>query len=508
MFALDWTYGRVLAIHTTPRGASYRGSAETFLRGRPLNVTDVDFGPDGAMYLITGGRKTQSALYRIEYVGPPVDESPRTEQQRARIAYSRQARKLRKRLEELHGLTSEGAVEIAWPLLDHPDPAIRHAARIAVEHQPVDRWQERALQEERITASLTSLMSLAAEADSKTLGRIIARLNEIPLKDLAESNKWTALRTYQICLDRGVRLGNGIQDAVISKIDSVYPDPSPAVNLLSSKLLARLNSPSVVSKTLALLDETDEQAAKLHYLFILGNVKNDWTNELRQNYLRQLRGMRDFRGGEGMPGFIARITAQAMSVLKGDELAKAVSFLKQDTSLEEPVVASDRKLVRRWTTDELLAAIRQDSGQVDFERGSTMFAVAQCVLCHRMGNRGSAIGPDLTSVAARFSTRDLLESTIDPSKVVAEQYQSDVITTIHGKVINGRIVPSGDYRSPTLRIATDPLDPAKTIAIIKSEIESHTRSPISRMPEGLLDTLRQEEILDLIAYIRSGGNGQ
>ena len=69
LFILDWAYGRILAVHCLPHGAGYLCDAETFLKGRPLNVTDLDFAPDGSMYLITGGRKTQSALYRIRYTG-------------------------------------------------------------------------------------------------------------------------------------------------------------------------------------------------------------------------------------------------------------------------------------------------------------------------------------------------------------------------------------------------------------------------------------------------------
>ena len=61
LFILDWTYGRILAVHLRPRGSTYMGSAEVFLRGQPLNLTDLDFGPDGALYFVTGGRKTQSA---------------------------------------------------------------------------------------------------------------------------------------------------------------------------------------------------------------------------------------------------------------------------------------------------------------------------------------------------------------------------------------------------------------------------------------------------------------
>jgi len=504
LFALDWTYGRVLAVHATPRGASYSCRAETFLRGRPLNVTDLAFGPEGAMYLITGGRKTQSALYRIKYVGPRIDKPPLTPQQRARIAHAREARQLRRALEELHA-PDKRAVEFAWPFLDHPDPVIRHAARIAVEHQPVEDWQTRALNEDRLTASLTALMSLAAGAESNLLPKVVARLNEISLKQLTTSNKWTALRVYQISLDRRASLEGAAKQAVASNLDAIYPDRSTRVNLLLSKLLARLDAASVVSKSLDLLDRADNQAEKLHYLFVLRNFNSGWTAGFRQRYLQHLRDMHRFRGGEGMPGFISRITDEALSHLKGDELANAKNFLERDVSSNEVVTNSNRKLVRRWTTNELLAAMKKNNGPADLARGHKTFAVARCVLCHRVGDRGQAVGPDLTSVAARFSTQDLLESILKPSKVVAEKYQSDVVTTVTGRVITGRIVQSGDYRLPTLRISTDPLDPSKVVEISKSEIESHARSPVSRMPQGLLDTLEANEIVDLVAYIRSGG---
>ena len=70
-YALDWSYGRVLAVHLTPRGASYSATFEHFVASRyplrrsrdlPLNLTGAVVGPDGALYLVTGGRDTAVAL--------------------------------------------------------------------------------------------------------------------------------------------------------------------------------------------------------------------------------------------------------------------------------------------------------------------------------------------------------------------------------------------------------------------------------------------------------------
>src|SRR5206468_5582350 len=99
LFVLDWAYGRILAVHLTPRGAGYRAAAETFLKGRPLNVTDLAFGPDGALYLVTGGRKTQSALYRVAYTGPVVAEQPASSHETACLKHANEVRQLRLKLE-------------------------------------------------------------------------------------------------------------------------------------------------------------------------------------------------------------------------------------------------------------------------------------------------------------------------------------------------------------------------------------------------------------------------
>src|SRR5581483_11820633 len=69
LFAQDWAYGRLFAVHITPEGSTYTAQAEVFLKGKPLNLTSMAFGRDGAMYFITGGRGTQSGLYRVSFVG-------------------------------------------------------------------------------------------------------------------------------------------------------------------------------------------------------------------------------------------------------------------------------------------------------------------------------------------------------------------------------------------------------------------------------------------------------
>lgn len=69
LFLADWSEGRILNVRLKPRGAGYIADSEVFLKGQPLNVTDLDVGPDGAMYFCTGGRGTAGGVYRVIYKG-------------------------------------------------------------------------------------------------------------------------------------------------------------------------------------------------------------------------------------------------------------------------------------------------------------------------------------------------------------------------------------------------------------------------------------------------------
>jgi len=69
LFLADWSEGRILNVRLKPRGSGLIADSEVFLKGQPLNVTDLEIGPDGAMYFCTGGRGTAGGIYRVIYKG-------------------------------------------------------------------------------------------------------------------------------------------------------------------------------------------------------------------------------------------------------------------------------------------------------------------------------------------------------------------------------------------------------------------------------------------------------
>jgi putative heme-binding domain-containing protein len=89
---------------------------------------------------------------------------------------------------------------------------------------------------------------------------------------------------------------------------------------------------------------------------------------------------------------------------------------------------------------------------------------------------------------------------LDPSKSISDQYAAVEIRTNDDRIVIGRIV---DLNNDQVMVNTDMLNPGSTVTVDRKNIESMKNSKISMMPSGLLDTFKEDEILDLMAYILS-----
>jgi putative heme-binding domain-containing protein len=178
-----------------------------------------------------------------------------------------------------------------------------------------------------------------------------------------------------------------------------------------------------------------------------------------------------------------------------------VKFAAVDPAAAMPA----RPFVKKWTVDELVSELDNRLEHRDFEKGRALFSAANCFKCHRVRLEGGSTGPDLSMVAGRFNNRNLLESIIEPSKVISDQYEKMQFQMVDGRVIEGRVI---NLNGDNLMVLTNMFDPDSMVAVKRSEVEVSQVSKTSMMPEGLLDTLSKEEILDLMAYLKSGGNPQ
>ncbi|MDZ4290159.1 MAG: c-type cytochrome, partial [Prosthecobacter sp.] len=142
-------------------------------------------------------------------------------------------------------------------------------------------------------------------------------------------------------------------------------------------------------------------------------------------------------------------------------------------------------------------------GGRNFANGRNCFGAVGCFACHRFNFEGGAVGPDLTSVSGKFGPKDLLESVLDPSKEISDQYGSMVFTMKDGTVVMARIM---NLKEDTLMVNTNMMDPNAIQSLKRGNIASIEPSKVSMMPPGLLNMLKEEDILDLMAYLLSKGD--
>jgi putative heme-binding domain-containing protein len=473
-------------------------------------VTDLDFAPDGSMYAITGGRQTQSALYRIRFTGEhDAGELSTTDGRKSAMAAA-QARERRRELEallETNTLTA-GEFDKLWEALGDVDSRIRYAARMALERQPVELWERRALGEQDRPRGLTALSALARMGDAGIRARVLMRLNEVDLTDATRTERHLAAWIYRHCIITGPAIEPQLAQAVQKRLNELYPDRNHLVNVQLSLALAHLGADDFVAKTLPLLLVAREQREQMHYLFVLRNVANGWTPAARRSYFEALAQTRNYVGGEGMPGFLDRIRKEALAAVADEaERTRFAALLARDPAAAQAPMPP-RPFVRKWTVRDAVSATQALESKPNLERGRALFAAASCSKCHQLGDVGTSVGPDLTAVSSRFGRRDLLESIVEPSRVIAENYRSLMIVTKDGRTYVGRPVLGGDFRSQTLRLAVDPQRPFDITEIDKRAIESEEVSPVSWMPEGLIDTLSAEEVRDLLAILEGGGRAE
>ena len=503
LFVLDWSYGRILAVHWQPCGSGYVGATEVFLQGSPLNVTDVEFGRDGAMYFVTGGRTTQSGLYRVRYVGKENSTAQRSPQQVEITRHSESARAIRRQLESLYGDVSTVALEKAWQHLNAGDPWIRHTARTVIESLPVKMWKIKAMEEtdmDRFLAAALALQRFGDDHDREQLGQRLAALKAhtlLPWQQL----EWVDLGLRQLATSNG---NDSKWDPLFHELRQIFPSDHFPLTQKTSHLLSKRDNGWLVPKAVELLEEsrnTNNQRQQVHWLFILSTQTLGWTAELRERYFAGLLDMDSFEAGEGMPTFRRLIREAALANLP-EEVHDSWKqrFSKQTTQALPELPPARSTIVKQWTMQDFQNLPQELAKNRDPQRGKKMFATARCVVCHRMGTEGGVRGPDLTTAAGRYSARDLLTSILKPSAVISQKYASTTFELSDGRIFSGHTLVT-DFRSPNIELIPDPLAPHKVVSFSKQAIVDRRISPVSSMPKGLVDVLEKQEILDLLAYL-------
>ncbi len=149
-----------------------------------------------------------------------------------------------------------------------------------------------------------------------------------------------------------------------------------------------------------------------------------------------------------------------------------------------------------WNMETLTEYFNSTEGKKgNVSAGQVAYTKAQCAKCHRMGQVGKAVGPDLSNVSKRFTRKEALESIMFPSHVISDQYATKRVLTADGKVLSGILSTNSDG-SITIRDSN-----LRETVVAEQDVDQVHPSKVSLMPSGLLDNLSAEEIRDLMAYM-------
>jgi putative membrane-bound dehydrogenase-like protein len=155
-----------------------------------------------------------------------------------------------------------------------------------------------------------------------------------------------------------------------------------------------------------------------------------------------------------------------------------------------PVAKERAALMKKWK-----GILTEDAIQkADVVNGRLLFT-KHCSACHKMFGEGQAVGPELTG-SQRANLDYVLENVLDPSAVVPREYQMINFTLADERVVGGIIVRE-TRDVVTVRTVND------TLTIPTADIVTRKQTPVSLMPEGLFDSMKPEEVRDLVAYLRA-----
>ncbi len=506
LFVADWSYGKLYAVHLDAKGSTYTGSFEEFAGAQPFPLTDLLVNPDdGAMYIAVGGRRVQSGLYRITYTG---DEST------APAEPSSDGEEQRKRRHALEAYLQSGADEATadqldqiWSALGSPDRGIRHAARVALEKQPIANWRGRLSGEENPVIATAALIALARTDGANSAPAILKQAISFDYKALKNrQQRLDVLRSITLALTRGGKPKAELTSKLIASLDPIYPARTPEENRDLSAIMAFLEAPSAVEKGMALLTEASGQEEQIGYALNLRHLKDGWTPALREQYFKWFVLSGSYQGGARLGNYLADIKKHATeSIAKADMTPALTELIETPPKSNDPQFTFEpREFVKMWTMEDLTPLLGAGlEGNRDFKNGRQMFGAGTCYVCHRFNGEGGAVGPDLSSVGGKFSPYDLLESIVDPGKEISDQYGSSIFNLKDGTQVIGRIM---NMKGDNYWVNTDMMTPSTTTNVNADDIESIEPSPVSMMPPGLIAMMKDDDILDLLAYLISAGD--
>ncbi|MET2986101.1 hypothetical protein [Aureibaculum conchae] len=535
LFLFDWSYGTMYFANLKPKGSSYEAEVTEFLSGVPLPLTNGIVGDDGALYFLTGGRRLESALYKLSYVG----NTSTNEIEFVQNTEGKREREFRQKLEALHAKKDADQLDFILENLDHSDRFTRFAARVALENQDYNLWKD------KIKEDNTSLKTIVLALSTARFGDDIDRLNAlnkvltIDWSALTDANKIDFVRTLQLILNRQKKpISEGIKKRIKTILLPSYLASSKIINEELGKTLSFLQASDIIESTLERMEndtvtsdlksiylsedisKRSEQygvdvenmlanmpnAQNISYANSLSVIRSGWNDELRFRYFKWFNIARKKSGGRSYVKFIKAIQDNAIKNAPKELASYYESLANQDIKATKDWmegVEQPKGPGQNWTVAAVKSAYSKNSSKANFKNGEGLYRAALCINCHTMKGIGGDTGPDLTQISTRFSLTDLAEAIVNPSSTISDRYQYHEYLLNNGNTVTGRVVAEPD---DAIEISTSAFSPSITTTIKKSNIKAEKESAISPMPLGLINRFNEQELNDFIAYLLSGGD--
>ncbi len=618
----DWSRGRVVLSNFRKAGATYELAepASDFIYGEPLNVTDLEVGPDGLVYFTMGGRATQGGFYRVAYKGYRANEERRPETGILSVvrqpqplsafsdAYFRAAKdemgdswasglqdlvrdetaEPSDRIQALHLLQrytpkpdaplirsafesvdpalraaaiyvvgqhgSDRAKRIAADGLKDPDPFVRRrsaealmrmgdpafadtadlyallgdsdrfvrwAGRVALESVPREAWENLVVEDSDPQSASAGMLGLVRTAARPIeLEPVFEKsLSMLRTEGLAANVELSLLRVFHLaCIEIESGCRESLRDQLYDIVAPRFPSADERLNREYSLTMAYAGRPEAIAQILGQIPSGDEnQPLQIHYVYALREIKEGWTPEQKQTLLAWFRKAKDWRGGASFAGFINRLFESSLEFFSQQEVQAAYEAIPEYAPVEDeellarlrrrsdhvqPNIFARRSGTNLYSEQEIFEYMMYDpmTTVANTDDGRRVFEDA-CAKCHRFGDLGKDYGPDLTTLANRFSRKDMLEATLWPSRTISDQYGAWRIET-RDDVYSAMILEE-DEESITVLIP----DLDRPVSIARENIVDMRESEVSIMPEGLLDTFDMRATAGLFRLLQEGAGG-
>ncbi|MFP6674891.1 MAG: PVC-type heme-binding CxxCH protein [Pirellulaceae bacterium] len=260
-------------------------------------------------------------------------------------------------------------------------------------------------------------------------------------------------------------------------ISLLAEDASPQERTTSARILSNA---SLTSEQLRKLTDNLPFAGPLELQLLIQPYRRDVDKATSVAFLDALVDARSFSAlaESDVSDVIKRYSQELLP--RGNQLLEKLRQLNEE---------------KRAQLDDLIPAIRSGVPA----RGKAVFFAEKnkCSTCHRVGDQGGQIGPDLTAIGRIRNERDLLESIVFPSASLAREFEPYTVLFNDGRLMSGIVVHETD---DLLHIQQAE---GKPQVIARADIESVVPTTISIMPQGLDKPISKQDLADLVAYLRS-----